>query len=53
LEWAFRRLLATDQKIALIAVEAGFADHAHFCRLFKERYGMSPSEHRNTHGTVS
>ncbi len=46
LEWAFRQLLATNLKVATIAVEAGFADHAHFCRLFRHRYGLSPTAHR-------
>lgn len=49
LEFAYRRLLEGDQKIATIAAESGFADHAHFCRLFKSRFGLSPSEHRSKH----
>nr|HMS56535.1 AraC family transcriptional regulator [Fimbriimonadaceae bacterium] len=48
LEWAYTRLASTDEKIAAIAFEAGFADHAHFCRLFKARYGASPSDQRRT-----
>lgn len=46
LEWSFQRLKHGNHKIANIAVEAGFADHAHFCRLFKARYGLTPGEHR-------
>lgn len=46
LEWAYGRLASTEEKIATIAFEAGFADHAHFCRLFKARYGASPSDQR-------
>ena len=32
--------------IAEVAYELGFADAAHFSRLFNERYGMSPSQWR-------
>lgn len=31
------------QSIAQLAYEWGFSDQAHFCRVFKERYGCSPS----------
>lgn len=47
LEWAFRQLTTTDTKIAHLAVVAGFSDHAHFCRLFKGRFGLSPSAYRH------
>jgi AraC family transcriptional regulator len=43
LEWAYEQILNGDRKVADIAVAAGFADHAHLSRLFKERYGVSPS----------
>lgn len=43
LEWAYDQILNNDRKVADIAVAAGFADHAHLSRLFKQRYGMSPS----------
>lgn len=43
LEWGYQQLLSSDAKIAVVAAEAGFADHAHFCRLFKARYGKAPS----------
>lgn len=46
LEWAFEQLTKTDSKVSEIAVAAGFADHAHFSRVFKQRYGKSPSDLR-------
>ncbi len=33
--------------ISEIASRNGFADSAHFCRRFKERFGMSPREYRS------
>lgn len=46
LEWAFRKLGSTEAKLAEIAIAAGFADHAHFSRAFRTRYGLTPSECR-------
>lgn len=48
LEWAYEQILNDDRKVADIAVAAGFADHAHLSRLFKQRYGVSPSTLRNS-----
>ncbi len=36
----------TDRSVTEIAIEAGFADCAHFSRQFKDVYGFSPSSHR-------
>lgn len=36
----------TDRSVTEIAIEAGFADCAHFSRQFKHAYGFSPSRHR-------
>jgi len=36
----------TDRSVTEIAIEAGFADCAHFSRQFKDAYGFSPSRHR-------
>jgi len=46
LEWSYKRLMAAEYKLAEIALAAGFADHAHFSRAFRSRYGMTPSECR-------
>jgi transcriptional regulator GlxA family with amidase domain len=36
----------TDRPVTEIAIEAGFADCAHFSRQFKNAYGLSPSARR-------
>ena len=36
----------TDRSVTDIAIEAGFADCAHFSRRFKDMYGLSPSSRR-------
>ncbi len=36
----------TDRSMTTIALEAGFADGAHFSRQYKETYGLSPSLRR-------
>lgn len=45
-----RRALADprqhDRPVHAVAARWGFPDHAHFSRLFKSTYGMSPSEYR-------
>jgi AraC family transcriptional regulator len=46
LEWARDRLARSTLPIGRIAAEAGFADHAHFSRSFREAYGMTPSQYR-------
>ena len=47
---AKRMLLSTDLSIGDIALQCGYASHAHFCYSFKEKEGMSPVEYRNTAG---
>ena len=39
-------LLRTDKTIADVAFESGFENTAHFCRLFKQRTGITPMEYR-------
>jgi transcriptional regulator GlxA family with amidase domain len=40
----------TDRSMTTIALEAGFADGAHFSRQYKETYGLSPSLRRKQGG---
>ena len=40
-------LVNTTRTVAHIAAACGFADAAHFCRLFKDAYGETPSRFRN------
>jgi AraC family transcriptional regulator len=46
IEYACRQLSASDVSITEIAVQAGFADHSHFCRVFKRFTGMTPKRYR-------
>jgi AraC family transcriptional regulator len=47
IDFARQQLVSTSAPIAAIAVEAGFCDQSHFCRLFKRQIGMSPAEYRS------
>jgi len=46
LEFACREILATDKTLTQIAHHAGFYDHSHFSRTFKELIGFTPSQYR-------
>ena len=46
IQQACRELMATSRSIADIAFAAGFADHAHLCRVFKSSIGTTPTEFR-------
>jgi AraC-like DNA-binding protein len=46
LHLASRRLLETEQSIAAIAGELGFATPSHFGELFLHRFGATPGEYR-------
>jgi AraC family transcriptional regulator len=47
-EHASRQLVTTRHALADIALAAGFADQAHFSRVFKERTGLTPARFRAT-----
>jgi AraC family transcriptional regulator len=49
LERAARALLAADARVLDVAQEYGFANPSHFARAFAARFGMTPSEYRQTH----
>ena len=40
------RVLATDISLAEIAAQAGFSDQAHFTRVFRHHFGVSPGARR-------
>ncbi|HET6319392.1 MAG TPA: helix-turn-helix transcriptional regulator [Chloroflexota bacterium] len=40
-----RRALRRDQPLADVALEAGFADQAHFTRVFTANYGLPPGRY--------
>jgi AraC family transcriptional regulator len=45
-EEAARLLLKSKMSISEIALNCGFSSHSHFCREFKGRFGVTPSEYR-------
>ena len=42
LEWATVAVATTDDPIARIALDAGFADQSHFTRSFRRHHGVTP-----------
>lgn len=43
-------LAASDESVAAVAAQAGFADQNHFSKLFRKYRGMSPAEYRRECG---
>ena len=41
-----RKLLAQGRSLVEVALEAGFADQAHFSRMFKATFGITPTRYR-------
>jgi AraC family transcriptional regulator len=48
IERAARRLRASDERIVVLALEAGYESHEAFTRAFVDRFGVPPSEFRET-----
>ena len=46
---AMRRLLLTDDSIAMISDECGFQSPAYFSKVFAQETGMTPLQYRKTH----
>jgi len=46
LEWATTALVSTDDPLARIALDAGFADQSHFTRCFRRHHGVTPGRYR-------
>lgn len=44
-----RRLLRSGEPLAQVALEAGFADQAHFTRMFRANFGMPPGRYASLH----
>lgn len=53
LEHARQLLRHTDAPLTTIALEAGFASHAHFTAVFRARTGITPSSYRRTYAPAS
>ena len=49
LKAALENLIYSDKNITKVAVDSGFSNLSVFNRLFKETYGMSPSDYRKMH----
>jgi len=47
IEWSKVQLLRTDRSLAVIAVDAGYADQSHFTRAFARLEGTTPGRFRN------
>lgn len=50
LEYAAVLLRTGDMSISQIVFECGFKDLSHFCRAFKDKFGVSPSKFRDKPG---
>ena len=48
LSYAAKALITTDEPITQIAYSSGFSAFSTFSRLFKQKYGISPSNYRKT-----
>ena len=46
LEWATIAVATTEDPIASIALDAGFADQSHFTRSFRRHHGVTPARYR-------
>lgn len=44
-------LKSSEMSVTEIALESGFGNLSYFSRAFKDRYGISPKEYREMHGT--
>jgi AraC family transcriptional regulator len=45
-EFARQRISNSNDSFAEIALTAGFTDHSHFARIFKNHLGVTPKEYR-------
>lgn len=53
LTYAMMLLQAGDTYVGQIALDAGFTNHAHFSRLFKNRFGITPTQLRQPEHPVA
>jgi len=47
-EWAMARLQQSELPLDAIALQAGFFDQSHFCRVFRRHVGVSPGQFRRS-----
>jgi len=48
IQFACRRIAASNQSLTEIALAAGFCDHSHFSNTFRRVIGMTPAQYRAT-----
>jgi AraC family transcriptional regulator len=53
LEKACHLMITGSASLSEIALNVGFADQAHLCRLFRQAFGQSPANWRREHEAVS
>lgn len=49
---ACSQLFDDDKTLARVAMDCGFFDHSHFCRVFKDLLGCSPTAFRRTNNSA-
>ncbi|MEE1048116.1 MAG: AraC family transcriptional regulator [Clostridia bacterium] len=49
---AMKLLLNTDYSIEMISNSTGYKNPTHFCKIFKKKFGTSPSEYRKSSRTI-
>ena len=52
IERAQQLMLTSHQPLSQIALACGFADQAHYCRVFRDVVGLSPNVWRRQHMTM-
>jgi AraC family transcriptional regulator len=48
--WASEQLAKGDRSLSQIALDGGFADQAHFCRVYRRLTGLTPGAYRRRFG---
>ena len=52
IEHAQQMMLMPGQSLVQVALACGFADQAHYCRVFRQEIGISPNKWRRLHMTA-
>jgi AraC-like DNA-binding protein len=52
LQNASERLLQTEESVITIALDCGYSHIPYFNKIFKEKYGVSPTQYRKKHRFV-
>ena len=53
LAFARHLLEVGDKSVSIVAVESGFCDASHLCRMFRRRYGCTPQDIRRNPGLLT